>query len=387
MEEQLQTLKKEINHLLKEFFLKKQKEAKKLSPWYSRLVDQIVKITLSGGKRLRPALVYYGFKAYQSLKINDCDKTLLEHDFVTAKDLEKEILKISLTVELFHTACLIHDDIMDNAQYRHGVQTVHKYFEEYFKRHSDLSRINPLHDSGVALRAPQNDEKGELPRNLAILAGDLVLIWSEEILTKCQKEFVLPPKVREIYDQLREEVIFGQTLDVIKVQPCTRSHLLKMYTYKTAKYSFERPLQLGAALAGADEKVLRQLSRYAIPAGIAFQIQDDILEIFGKNLDKDADSDLKEGKETLLIAMSKLKIKNSKIKNKLENILGNKNATREDLEWARNLIKETGALKSCQKKAQKLVLEAKESLQNSSVSLETKNFLLWLADFCLSRKY
>ncbi|MBI3385422.1 polyprenyl synthetase family protein [Candidatus Gottesmanbacteria bacterium] len=187
-------------------------------------------------------------------------------------------MQLSLCTELFHTAALIHDDIMDKAKTRRGGPTVHEYFARKLQiRHSG----DPAEGGGLQNRfwtSQNDDEAHELGINLAILAGDLCLIWADEIfsLSKIDRRLLL--KVKKQFDLLREEVIFGQSLDLIKVEPCTRFHLLKIYEYKTARYSFVRPLLLGAVLAEADKKQKEAISNYAIPVGIAFQIQDDLLD-------------------------------------------------------------------------------------------------------------
>ncbi|MCL5675946.1 MAG: polyprenyl synthetase family protein, partial [Patescibacteria group bacterium] len=175
MEKHLQNLKKEIDQLLKEFLEKKQREAKKLSPVYGDLVNQVTRIILGGGKRLRPILVYYGYKSIKN----------------PIKELTREqLLSFSICAELFHSACLVHDDIMDSATIRHGQPTVNSFFTRQYGQ--------------------------KTAEGLAILAGDLILVWADEILTKFKKQFVLPIQTLEIYDKLREEVYFGQTLDLIQ---------------------------------------------------------------------------------------------------------------------------------------------------------------------------
>ncbi len=345
MENQINSLRKEIEVLLKDFFAKKLGEAEKLSPIYFDLVNQIAKMTLSGGKRIRPILVYYGYKSIREPK---------------TKISDQKILSFSLCTELFQTACLIHDDIMDNAKSRRGELTIQRYFEKKYDK--------------------------KLAENLSILAGDLALVWADELFHATNISVEAINNAQPIYNKLRSEVIFGQTCDLVLNNKAQEQDILTMYEYKTARYSFARPLQLGASLAGATEANLKKLENYAIPVGIAFQIQDDILGSLGEATGKDSDSDIKEGKETLLVHKTKQLTDNSKQLTILDNILGNQKASEEDIDWVRDLIKESGALKYCHDKAEKLIKEAKKTLNNSPFSPETKNFLVWLADFCIARR-
>ncbi len=205
--------KKEIDFYLQEFLNNKVDEAKNKDKVYQELVGQIKDLTMRAGKRIRPLLVLYGYKLFKK------------------EEPDGNLIKFSLCIELFQTACLIHDDIMDCAKTRRDGKSI-------------------------------NESMGD---NMAILAGDLALVWADEFFNR--------EEVREYFNLLREEVIYGQALDLSK-----NKYTLEVYKYKTAKYTFERPLHIGAVLGGANQEGLKMLSAYAIPVGIAFQIQDDILD-------------------------------------------------------------------------------------------------------------
>ncbi len=160
-----------------------------------------------------------------------------------------------------------------------------------------------------------------------------------------------------------------------------------MYEYKTAKYTFEGPLHLGAILGGADDKFLNQLSQYAIPAGIAFQIQDDILGIFGdeKKTGKPVGSDIRQGKYTILVAKAFEKA-NPRQKKILARCLGNKNLTKKDIEDFRKVIIESGSLDYAKNLAMKLVWEAKKELEKIKMNSETKKFLRGIAEYMIKRE-
>ncbi|MBI3980484.1 polyprenyl synthetase family protein [Candidatus Microgenomates bacterium] len=326
-------LRSKINRLLKDFFAKKKKEGQKQGAYYQELIEQIESITLRGGDKMRPLLVYYGYTAVNNK--------------LTANE-ENQLLAIALCTELFHTACLIHDDVMDQSFTRRGGLTIHQYFSQKYPTSSR---------QGGTSRGKQNEKLG---RDLAILAGDLALVWSDEIF--------IDQKARKYFNLLREEVIFGQQLDLIGVTD--EKSILTMYEYKTAKYSFEGPIHIGLALADAPKEAFAVFSKYAINVGIAFQIRDDILGSFGdpKKTGKSNEDDLREQKNTLLVAYAKCKMKN--VKRKID----------------KKLLVSTGALGGCEKLARRLVKEGKEGLKSYNISSEAKKFFLELADYVVERE-
>lgn len=297
------------------------------------LVKEIKALILAGGKRLRPAFCYFGYLA--------CG----------GKD-EKAILQPCLALELSHIFVLVHDDIIDNSETRRGKPTVFKKF-------------------GLAG---------------AILAGDLALTLADEIFTNLSFSLDLTQKAKAYFDLLKEEVIAGEYLDVLGGE--TEEEVLKVLEYKTARYSVVRPLQIGAALAEAPEKVFQVFENYGLPLGIAFQIKDDILGMFGeeKTIGKPVDLDLKEGKRTLLVIKA-LEKAGREEERKFASFVGNKNITRKDLEWARKMIRETGALAYCQGLAAGLVDQAKAAIEDYPFVKEGKEFLVEAADFVLKRKF
>ena len=217
------------------------------------------------------------------------------------------------------------------------------------------------------------------------------MVWADELFHLANIKQEILAKAKLYFDFLREEVVFGQSLDLSKREFVPRLDILKTYEYKTAKYSFERPLHMGAILAGADDQKLRMLSNFAIKVGVAFQIQDDILGLFGKKdkTKKDTQSDIKEGKETLLILNFKFLISNNKDKKKLGLILGNAKTRNVDIEWVRRTMRKSGALEKTKRDARDLVLRGKKALleYNKPMDNKAKDFLLELADYSFDREY
>ncbi|MBA4320744.1 MAG: hypothetical protein C0412_20325 [Flavobacterium sp.] len=189
-------------------------------------------------------------------------------------------------------------------------------------------------------------------------------------------------------NSILSNVAIGQELDIFysTEQKIRLKDILKVLEYKTAKYTIEGPLHLGAILAEADQRTIRILSRYAIPLGIAFQIQDDILGIFGdeKKTGKSIDSDLKQGKQTLLIFQAQ-KYATPKQKKIIKHALGNQNLNRFQVEEIRRIIRETKSLEYAQKLTKKLVNQSKDAVKKSSLPQEVKYFLMDFADYVISR--
>ena len=226
--------------------------------------------------------------------------------------------------------------------------------------------------------------------SMAIIVGDLALSFGYEILNSSNFKKDLKIKALNSLDKIICNTVFGQALDLTlnKIDDFNIDSIFEMQKYKTAKYTIEGPLQLGAILAGAEEKFLNSLSGFAIPAGIAFQIQDDIIGIFGneKKIGKPVGSDIKEGKKTLLIVKAMEKGDNVQ-KQVLNNALGSENINSDDINNIRDIIIKTKSLEFSKNKAIELVGEAKKNLNYLEVSAEDKKFLNDLANFVVWRKY
>jgi geranylgeranyl diphosphate synthase type I len=278
----------------------------------------------------------------------------------------KDVWNSCIAVELIHAFCLIHDDIMDNAKIRRGKPTVYK----------------------------------KLGLNKAILIGDVALILADELI---------PQKSRQYFDLLKWEVSAGQWLDIQKngqwSQPkagqtlpemvngqwLSKNEVFAIMDLKTARYTIARPLQIGASLAGADQKTLNALFRYGIKLGTAFQIQDDILGLFGdsKTIGKPVGQDIIEGKKTVLAAMLLKEIKkfrNLEIEGKILNIFGNQKATAKQSNWLKDIMIKYGILDQVKGQAKDLVNQANKELTDLKINKKQKQFLLEIGDYIISRR-
>lgn len=350
----LKNYQKRLAPYLKSFFDEKLKQANKIDPLAKEAVEMIADFVIAGGKRLRPALMYYG------------------HLGAGGTNSDK-IVKASMSIELTHTFLLIHDDIIDRDESRHGVRTIHERYKTIAKK------IFPL----------TNAER--FGNSMAMLAGDMASSMNYDILLKSE----FPSKnIVKALDRLQEIVyvtISGEMVDVVLEArgSATEEDIMRMYKGKTARYTFEGPLHLGASLAGADGDFFEKISAYSIPIGIAFQIRDDILGIFGKQkkLGKPVGSDIIEGKQTILVVKA-LEMGSKEERKKLKNLLGKNDISLEEIELFREIIKKTGSLDYAHDLSNKFVQEALLALTKTDLAnKEAEQFLNGIAQFIIKRKY
>jgi geranylgeranyl diphosphate synthase, type I len=351
--EMLGEYKKRLTPFLNEYFEKKIVQAKKIDPLAKQVVKTIADFTMSGGKRIRPALVYYSYLASGG------------------RD-GKEIVEASMSIELVHSFLLIHDDIIDRDEKRHGGLTVHETYRRIGQR-----------------MAPKKDS-AHFGNSMAIVAGDMASAMAHEIMfnVKFPSETII-----KALDKLQDIIyvtIPGEMLDVVMENRgyATEKEILRMFEGKTSRYTFEGPLHLGAVLAGADQKMMEAMTRYSLPLGKAFQIRDDILGVFGneKKLGKPVGSDVIEGKQTLLLVRA-LKNGSREQKRKIAKYLGKKDLTREELEEFKKIVRDTGSLEYSQKLAEKLVAESLSALEKINFkNEEAKFFLSGIANYIVERE-
>ncbi|HSX58249.1 MAG TPA: polyprenyl synthetase family protein [Candidatus Saccharimonadales bacterium] len=350
-EDYLAWFKKAFDKQLLSYLSEKRAEAVEINPETAVLVDELIRYSNSGGKRVRPAFVYSGYVA-------------------SGGKAKEAVLYASLSVELLHIFALIHDDIIDNSDLRRGEPTTHKEFET------------------IHQKKKLKGKKESFGLSSAILAGDLALSFAEEILTSAPFPQERIRRARYFFDQMKVQVTYGQYLDVLAgyKKNLTEDEVLQILEYKTAKYTVERPLHIGAMLAGADYKDIETFSRYGIPFGQAFQMQDDLVGTFGSEhvIGKPVDSDIKEGKKTLLLVKTYERASAAERK-LLNSVVGNQKATKTEIAKVRAIMKRTGAYDYCARLAQQLLLQSRDALVNAKLSPEGKDFLLSAIDYLSDR--
>jgi geranylgeranyl diphosphate synthase, type I len=310
----------------------------------ARLVDA-ARAAVSGGKRFRAAFCYWGFRAVAAPDAHARDAAAPARDaaahgeagvatatagearVLTPAAGEVALLRAAASLELLHASALVHDDVMDASDTRRGRPATHKAFEAYHREHGWSGDPEQY---GVAA---------------AILLGDLLLCWSDELLRTCGFDDAVVGDALAFFDTTRSEVISGQFLDV-SVQARGESDVeqaMRVLRYKSAKYSIERPLHVGASLAGGSGEVLAALSGFGLPLGEAFQLRDDLLGVYGDPgvTGKPAGDDLSEGKRTVLVALTleRAPTEDGKL---LDERLGTA-LTTEDVARLRRIIEDSGA--------------------------------------------
>jgi geranylgeranyl diphosphate synthase, type I len=305
---------------------------------------------LAGGKRLRAAFCYWGWRACGGPD-------------------GQTIMTAAAALELLHASALVHDDVMDDSDTRRGQPSVHKRFES-------------RHAADQWLGQPARFGAGA-----AILIGDLLLAWTDEMLrTSGLPADSLGPGLK-ILDSMRTEVLAGQFLD-LALQSSGRSELaaaLRVVTYKSAKYTVERPLQLGAALragrpGGLDQAIAAAFTSYGIPLGIAFQLRDDVLGVFGdpEQTGKPVIDDLREGKRTVLLALARERSDAAQAA-VLDRCVGDPALTDQAAGQVRTVITQTGALAECEQMISVNLKEALSALDGAPITSEAKSALADLA--------
>jgi geranylgeranyl diphosphate synthase, type I len=266
-----------VDDLLRGLFRGERARWSAVDPALGTFVTELEGFVCSGGKRLRPTLVHCGFVA------------------AGGHPDDRAVPPVAAAMELLHAFALLHDDVMDGSETRRDRPSFHA-------AHRDA------HDA-----AGWRGEARRFGEGTAILGGDLLFVYADRLLAGVGHDAgpvdaVVAAAVRDVWDELRVEVTMGQHLDLLSSAtgaPDTRRATL-IAQYKTARYSVERPLHLGAALAGRGHEVGPALSAYGRPLGIAFQWRDDLLGAVGDPLvtGKPVGDDLREGKPTVLLALA-----------------------------------------------------------------------------------
>ncbi|KKR80927.1 MAG: Polyprenyl synthetase superfamily [Candidatus Daviesbacteria bacterium GW2011_GWA1_41_61] len=337
----LETAASEINEEMEKFFQSWSKEVASVSPKLISLNKVFIQAS-EGGKRLRGALVKLGY------------------EMAGGKE-NADILKAAVAFEIFQTAILAHDDIIDLSPLRRGKPTVYKALGG---DHYAISQTICLGDIGyfLAVRSISQSNFPDQEKNQAL----------------------------SLFAQAMLDTALGQMLDVQlphEKDSAREADALAVFRLKTARYTISGPLHLGAIVGGANKKLIDDIAEFGSNLGIAFQIQDDILGVFGDEatLGKSVTSDIEEGKNTLLFIQA-LKKASAEKKKVLDSYYGKGKIGQQELEQIKKVFVDTGALEYSQKKAAQLVEEAKAVVKTMDIA-EDKRFLLYqMADFLVSRK-
>ncbi|WP_377267805.1 polyprenyl synthetase family protein [Peterkaempfera sp. SMS 1(5)a] len=266
---------------------------------------------LDGGKRLRPVLCVCGWHAAGG----DGDPAA--------------VTDAAAGLELFQAFALIHDDVMDASDTRRGQPSAHRALA-----------------TAYTANGGQSDRAEEHGLGAAVLLGDLALVWSDELLHRAGLNVGRLEQVLPLLDEMRSEVVYGQYLDLQTTGRLSDDvdTALRVARYKTAKYTVERPLHIGAALAGASPGILAACSEFALPLGEAFQLRDDLLGVFGdpRQTGKPVLDDLRSGKATVLMALAVQRASRGELR-KLRAVFGSPDVDEQDATAVRKILDRTGA--------------------------------------------
>ena len=322
-----------------------------IGPETEPLLDEAA-AAVAGGKRLRPAFCVAGWQAAGGAADDD------------------RIVRAAASLELLQASALVHDDLMDGSDTRRGRPSVHRVFE---RRHQDAGwRGDP-------------ERFGE---GAALLLGDLLLTWAHEMLRTCGLGATIVDQAAPWFDACTTEVTTGQYLDLVAQATAAADEdvALRVIRYKSASYSVVRPLHLGAALAGGDDALLTGLTAYGSPVGVAFQLRDDVLGVFGdpEQTGKPAGDDLREGKRTVLLARA-VERAGDEERALLEQLVGDPELGDAGLRRLRDLIVGCGALASMEQTIAELEAEALAALDALALDDDLRERLAGLATAALQR--
>ncbi|MGI9124453.1 MAG: bifunctional (2E,6E)-farnesyl/geranyl diphosphate synthase [Mycobacterium sp.] len=258
---------------LREYLGRRRAEAAYIGTDYDGLIAALEDFVLRGGKRLRPAFAYWGYRAVTP----DPDEPV-----------DDDILLLFSALELLHACALVHDDVIDDSATRRGMPTAHVHF-------SDLHRDRGWRGSP--------DQFG---RSAAILLGDLSLVWADDVVAGADLTSDGRRRVQRVWSDIRTEVLGGQYLDIVAESSGAHSidSAMNVNMFKTASYTVSRPLQFGAAAAADRPDVQAVFHDVGTDFGVAFQLRDDVLGVFGDPAvtGKPSGDDLRSGKRTVLLA-------------------------------------------------------------------------------------
>lgn len=354
---QIQMVKADVERELGLFFDHKIAEASKIEAQYKRLLTEMKKYYLNGGKRLRPFLAYLGYR--------------IGGGAASGKEYQR-FIQIAAALEMYHQFALIHDDVMDRDTRRHNAPNLQGVYERFYGR-TATPEIATHH-----------------AQNASLLAGDIALGFTFEMLMNAPLESEIRDRLQRELLKLHFSLAGGQFLDDVAVlhKDLNVRKIRKIYYYKTARYTVIFPLHFGGLIAGANDTILAILERYGQHAGIAFQIVDDLLGMYGtsKEIGKSVVTDLREGKRTILMYYGQ-KFADDTQADLIERSYGNPNITMNDLKMIRRVLTENGAKAKTIFMAQAEAEAAKRAIGKLALPGELPGMFVELTDFIINRKY
>jgi len=325
----------------------------------SALFLDAAKDTLRGGKRLRARFCHAGWRAASVDEDADPDP----------------LWGLCAALEIFQSAALVHDDLIDNSDTRRGRPAAHRALEASHRS------------------AGWDGDAEAFGRSAAVLLGDLLVAWSDDLLEESLRGHPHAAATRAEYARMRRDVTMGQMLDIAEESAWSTSppeklveRALRVASLKSARYSVMEPLVLGATLAGADDALLASLRAFGHPVGMAFQLRDDLLGVFGDPAvtGKPAGDDLREGKRTALIALAREQLSDSR-RAELDAALGDPELSPATVSTLQQLIRGTDAVERIESMIADCTGQAETALASAAIDQASAAALRALAQAAISR--
>lgn len=352
LSEELARIKARVQSRAKEVFDQRRVSVAGMGAFAQRFIDDLG-ASVGGGKAVRAALVYYG-------AIACCDEE------------NESLADFALAMELFHTYLLIHDDVIDQDDKRRGKPSFHALYRDRFD--ADGHHVHPRH----------------FGESMAMLGGDILSSIAYDVICAAPAAAVTRLQVLHQVNRMLFETGFGEILDVLNDlgSEASRAHLLKVHALKTSRYSFASPLLIGAAACAAGERQRALLEQFALPIGIAYQLHDDVLGMFGdeEKIGKPVQSDLRQGKQTLLMIEAYARCSPSQ-RQVLDAALGNPLVTVEQARAVQDVVRDTGAYDYSIALARRFQEMAVCYLDEAHLSVRGRTFLQELALYITAREY
>jgi geranylgeranyl diphosphate synthase type I len=338
-----------ITDQLRDYLRGRRRDAAYIGTDYGELIAALEEFVVRGGKRVRPAFAYWGWRAVSG-----------------EEKAGPDVLRLFSALELLHACALVHDDVIDASATRRGFPTVHRLFAD---RHRERNWHGSPEQFGLSA---------------AILLGDLSLVWADDIVATVDLPLDAHRRVQRVWADIRTEVLGGQYLDIAAEAGGAEAvaSAMTVNTYKTASYTISRPLQLGAAAAADRPDVQATFYELGTDLGVAFQLRDDVLGVFGDPAvtGKPSGDDLRSGKRTVLLAEALERAdRTDPVAAKLLRTSIGTELTDPRVRDLRLVIESVGALAAVEERIEMLTRRALEMLMAAPIDAHAKTGLAELA--------
>lgn len=339
-----------ISEVLDTFFKSSIQNAQTIHPRYKLLWEELARVTQNGGKRLRPKITLLSYQAFGGTDV-------------------LSVIPVATALEILHSSLLVHDDIIDRELSRRGELNVSGAYENmHYKIISDDTQRRHYSDSA------------------ALLGGDLLLASTFMIFDRCPLPIERVMQAKEVLHEVIFEVAGGQLLDSEAAHTQNSAMAERIARYKTASYSFIGPLLIGAKLAGTDQSSSEILREFAINVGVAYQLHDDLLGIFGDEAEtgKSSVSDLREGKRTYLVEHF---LQTASLEDRATFLasFGSPGLTDKEAQTLKSLLIQSGTKSETERHIDSYVLRAREALARLDVDDSSRHNFDLLIDASVRR--